>query len=311
VTRLASSDIFQSIEIGAAQVGVPEMELFGVRLAEVRTRLGMRHGDVFDTNGWWQGLIEESRRKPDPWRLATVWVVMPRLRSMAWKVHFDTGLELNECRSELILGALEAVGNVMLDAEDIGEAFTTLAARSAWALGRSHTKSLAEMGWDGDELLSMPAELPLLPEKFKRIIDARQYLLTPKQLAGERFGALAAKLGMLELLSRPGPEAYRMSNGSAPLNFMKLFRPPQFIDLKTVADVIGISMNTAYQRVKLRKFRFAVFKEGRSYQIPTTSLASSMGIYMDEIDFDDVLSGAHFAAQYYEPPDEGNPFAER
>ena len=31
---------------------------------------------------------------------------------------------------------------------------------------------------------------------------------------------------------------------------------------------------------------------------------------MDEIDFDDVLSGAHFAAQYYDPPDEDDLFAD-
>ena len=250
-----------------------------MKLAEVRKRLSTRYGDVFDANGWWRGLIEESRRKPDPWQFAAVWTAMPRLRSMVWKVYRTTGLELNECRSELVLGALEATDSVMLDTEDIGEAFITLAAKSAWDLGRGYTKALAEMGWDGDELLSMPAELPPLPEKISRVVDARQYLLTPKQLAGERFGALAAKLGMLESLHRHGPEAHDTPHGSAPLNFMKLFRPPQFVDLKTAADVIGISMNTAYQWIKLRKFRFAVFKEGRSYRIPTTSLASSIGIY--------------------------------
>ena len=310
MSSLPSSDIFQSIEIHATQLGVPEMELFGLRLADVRKRLSLRHGDVFDTNGWWQGLIEESRRKPDRWQLAAVWATLPRLHSMAWKIYRVTGLELDECRSELALGAIEALGGVMLDAEDIGDAFIALAARSAWDLGRGYATARGELGWDGDELLSMPAELLYPSEKIKRVIDARQFLLTPKQLAGERFGALAAKLGMLESLCRPDPVAYGSLSRSAPLNFITLFRLLQFVDLKIAADAYGISMKTAYKWIRLRIFPCAVLKEGRTYRVPTASLASNLGIYMDEIDFDDVLSGANFAAQYYEPSDEDDPFAD-
>jgi hypothetical protein len=284
------------------------MELFGLRLAEVRKRLILRHGDVFDTNGWWRGLIEESRRMPDLWQFAAVWVALPRLQSMAWKVYRITGLELDECRSELVLGAIDALGSVMLDAADIGDTFVALAARSAWDLGRGCATAWQELGWDGDELLSMPADLLFPSEKIKRVIDARQHLLTPKQLAGERFGALAAKLGLLESLCRPEPGVYGSTSRSAPFNFIKLFGLSQFVDLRVAADVHEISMNTAYRWIALRRFPCAVLKDGRTYRIPTASLALSVGIYMDEIDFDDVLSGANFARQYYEPPNEDDPF---
>jgi hypothetical protein len=302
------SDIFNSIEAHATQLEVPEMELFGMRLTEVLKQLSTRRGEVFDTNGWRQGLVSESRRKHDPWKFAALWTVLPRLRNMAWKVYHTTGLELDECRSALALGALEAMESVRLDAEDIGDTFVTLAAKSAWALGRGCVTALAELGWDGDELLSMPAEFPTTTEKIKQAIDARQYLLTPKQLAGERFGALAAKLGMLESLHRPDPKYCRAPSRSTPLDFIKLFKLPQFVGLKAAADMYEIGMDTAYQWIKLRKFRFAVFKEGRTYRIPTTSLALSVDIYMDEIDFDDVLLGANFAAHYYAPSDDNDPF---
>jgi hypothetical protein len=230
---------------------------------------------------------------------------------MMWEIYRVTGLGLDECRSELILGALEALGCIDFSAEDIGKGFMTRAARGAWDLGRGQMRVFMELGWDGDELLSIPDEMPLPPKKIDRIFDARKLLLTPRQLTGERFGAIAAKLGMIDSLCPPEQGGRRL-----PIDFIKLFGLPQFVSLKTAALIYGISLKTAYQRIRDRRLPFAVFRDGKVYRVPTASLAASMGICMEGIDFEDVLSGAYSADQSYESPgeddddlDESDPFS--
>ena len=310
MTLLPSADVFQSIEINAVNLGIPELELFEMKLADVRMRLGLRYGNVFEANAWWRGLIEESRRSPDPWQSAALWAFVPRLRNMMWEIYRSTGLGLDECRSELLLGALEALTSIEFGTKDIGKSFITLAAKSAWKLGRGNARAMSELGWTGDELQLMLDEMPPPSKKIEQIIDARKYFLTPKQLTGERFGAIAAKLRMLESLHRPESEGRGASPGSTPFNFIKLFGLPPFVDLKTAARIYGITLKTAYLWIKHNRQPFAVFRDDRFYRVPTTSLAASMGISLESIDFDDVLSGAYFAEQYYESLDDDDPFAD-
>ncbi|MEY9863902.1 hypothetical protein ABH935_009555 [Catenulispora sp. GAS73] len=74
---LVGTDAFKSLEIHAAQVGIPELPMFGSVLAEGRKLLCDRQGDTFEANAWWQELIARARRVGEPWQLATIWMALP------------------------------------------------------------------------------------------------------------------------------------------------------------------------------------------------------------------------------------------
>jgi hypothetical protein len=165
---------------------------------------------------------------------------------MMWEIYRVTGLDLDGCRSELILGALATLASIDFGAEDIGKAFATHASRTAWELGLGNMRALVELGWNGDELLSMPDEMPLPPKKIERILDPRKYLPTPEQLAGERFGAIAAKLGMIDALHEPDRENRCATSRAAPLDFIKLFGMAPTTPIPHDGSARGIGSGSAW-----------------------------------------------------------------
>ena len=292
MTCLVGTDIFKSLDIHATLVGIPEISTFGTTLAEARKLLRDRRGDTFEANAWWQELITRARRIGDHWSLVVVWMAIPRLRQMAWKVHYKTGLELHECHCELLLSALDMVMRIDLKSDDIGDAFIRMTAAPVWELLRS-TSSVTAYAFEDLDLFPSQEEENLIPEvAFGFTEDAIKNPPTTKRLEGERFGALARKLDIRSAIRKAEERIFDEN----PMDFVELFDIPEMIDLATAAKALGISTTTAYKRVKNRSFPCAVLRRGGNYLIPTMSLAVAIGISPPPIDPLDFLRGARFSA---------------
>ncbi|MEU6173988.1 hypothetical protein ABZ832_18955 [Streptantibioticus parmotrematis] len=75
-------------------------------------------------------------------------------------------------------------------------------------------------------------------------------------------------------------------------SFTELFGLPATVSLDLAAGVFGMSLSTAYRRVRLGAFPCRVTKRGRRYVITMAELLRGLGIQDVRVHPDDVEEGA-------------------
>ncbi|WP_380285967.1 helix-turn-helix domain-containing protein [Kitasatospora purpeofusca] len=77
--------------------------------------------------------------------------------------------------------------------------------------------------------------------------------------------------------------------------FSVLFGLPSEVGLRIAADALGLSVATAYRRIRRGDFPCALRKVGRTYVIRTVDLMRALRIQDVRVHHDDIEAGARFA----------------
>ncbi|AZM88874.1 MULTISPECIES: hypothetical protein [Streptomyces] len=164
----------------------------------------------------WAEVVRRARGEDstgEPWSLFGVWLGLPVLRGLSFRVGRYARGERKDVESELLLGFVEAVRDADPEASDVGHALLVAAGRRAWAFAKSAERETAV---EDTELLSAcrgaPQGDPLAVDGWEIHLPApaRQGgLSAPLRLTagsrtaeGERLGMVAEELGLGDVLDR-------------------------------------------------------------------------------------------------------------
>jgi hypothetical protein len=148
----------------------------------------------------WTELVLRSRRTPEPWRLAAVWMMLPGLKSATYRISRTTRLDVADLRSAVITGFLEALATIDPAREDLGSALYWSAYNAGRAACRPdrHVDPTDEI----DRIAAYITETP--PPVHNSIVAATGHSHpTRRQLEGERLGSIAHRVGVTDRLHHP------------------------------------------------------------------------------------------------------------
>lgn len=148
----------------------------------------------------WNELVLRSRRTPEPWRLAAVWMMLPGLKSATYRISRTTRLDIADLRSAVITGFLEALATIDPARENLGSALYW----TAYNAGRAACRPDRHIE-PTDEIDRIAAYITETPTPIHRgIVTATGHSHpTPGQLEGERLGSIAHRVGLTDRLHHP------------------------------------------------------------------------------------------------------------
>lgn len=143
----------------------------------------------------WRDLVQRTRREPEPWRLAAVWVMLPGLRAAAHRLAQRTRLDIAEIRSALIAGFLEALGTIDPQRENLGSALYWSSYTSARATCRAYGR---ELPTEDIDRAGKPHDVPDVPVHSGVVATTRRTVPARGTLEGERLGSIAHRAGVAD-----------------------------------------------------------------------------------------------------------------
>lgn len=148
----------------------------------------------------WRELVLRSRRTPEPWRLAAVWMMLPGLKSATYRISCTTSLDITDLRSAVITGFLETLATIDPHRPNVGSALYW----SAYTAGRATCRP-ERHDEPSDEIDRIAAHTTATPTPVHRgIVTATGHNYpTPAQLEGERLGSIAHRVGLTDRLHHP------------------------------------------------------------------------------------------------------------
>lgn len=148
----------------------------------------------------WRELVLRSRRTPEPWRLAAVWMMLPGLKSAAHRISRTARLDITDLRSAVITGFLETLATIDPHRPNIGSALYW----SAYTAGRATCRP-GRHDEPSDEIDRITAHITETPTPVHRgIVTATGHNHPkPAQLEGERLGSIAHRVGLTDRLHHP------------------------------------------------------------------------------------------------------------
>lgn len=206
---LTSSNIFSEIEteIGASAAlsavllepdecasGVPAT---AVTATQARDLLLDRPTPESLRDAIWTVLVRRASTQPRPWERIAIWVMLPSLRGIANRLHRRWRVDIQDLRSEVVLGFIEALRQADPDQPHLGARLwwnTYRLARQMCRQGMFEQPTtdidlIAARHATGDRALASPVQ-PIDPVT---IVGGR---LDSQAVESERLGSLAARLGL-------------------------------------------------------------------------------------------------------------------
>lgn len=150
----------------------------------------------------WRELITRSRATPDPWQLTAIWMMLPGLKSAAYRISRTTRLDVADLRSAVITGFLEALAAIDPERDNLGSALYW----SAYNAGRAACQAHHQVPSDStDEIDRIAAHITDTPSPVHRGIVETTRAGHPgcTRVEGERLGSIAHRTGLADGLHRP------------------------------------------------------------------------------------------------------------
>ncbi|RST00395.1 hypothetical protein EF910_32180 [Streptomyces sp. WAC07149] len=186
-----------------------------LRVEEARAA-ALAVGDASLRRSVWAEVVRRARGEAstgEPWSLFGVWLGLPVLRGLSFRVGRYARGERKDVEAELLLGFIEAVRDADPDAPDVGHAMLVAAGRRAWAFAKSDDRetvtedvelvSVCRGGPQGDPLAVDGWEIHLPTPAGQGGLTAPLRLTAGSRTAeGERLGMVAEELGLADVLDR-------------------------------------------------------------------------------------------------------------
>lgn len=152
----------------------------------------------------------------EPWNLLPVWLALPRLRSAVHRITLRLPAHRGDLEAEAVLGVLEGVHEVDPEESHAGERLMRAASGRAWqfATRAAHERPVSDVAALADERAAAASrqapgctdgawELQISPPDRADGLAAPLYFTASReQIAGERLGALAAGIGLRDVVYR-------------------------------------------------------------------------------------------------------------
>ncbi|WP_370372934.1 hypothetical protein [Catenulispora sp. GP43] len=194
--HIRSSDIRSSIVLADGSSGP-------VAVADVRAILSNPDTSVEASDAVWSELIIRARMQRDPWQLVAIWAMTSGLRAASWRLSQHGRVDYADAQSEIVLGFLEALRTIDVDASRLGRTLWRAASSHGW---RTCRRSSREFSVRDPETVSVRvtdrdrahgsggAELCRETATAEHVDEGR--------LEGERLGSLAARAGLCDRARR-------------------------------------------------------------------------------------------------------------
>lgn len=197
--------LFESIDARIMSSGIRSQTLLTysssgpIAVADVRDILSDPDTSIETSDAVWSELILRTRSQRDPWQLIAVWAMTSGLRAASWRLSQRGRVDHADAQSEIVLGFLEALQTIDLDAPGLGRTLWRAANRHGW---RTCRRSSREFSVRGPETVSVHvmdqdrthgsggAELSRATVTAEHVDEGR--------LEGERLGSLAARAGLCD-----------------------------------------------------------------------------------------------------------------
>jgi hypothetical protein len=175
------------VEPDACAPGMPAMAVTAAHAREI-----VRDNEVWDSlrDAIWAALVRHAMSRSRQWQRAAIWVALPGLRVIVNRLHRVWRTDLDDLRSEVVLGFLEAVRQADPDQSHLGSRLWWNTYRLARQMCQ---QARCECVVENIELLAgadraEPQHVD--PSSIKSGTDDRL------AVEGERLGSLAARLGL-------------------------------------------------------------------------------------------------------------------
>jgi hypothetical protein len=180
------------IEPDACAPGIPAMAVTAADAREI-----VRGNEVWDSlrDSIWAALVRHAMSQSRQWQRAAIWIALPGLRVIVNRLHRVWRTDLDDLRSEVVLGFIEALRQADPDQSHLGSRLWWNTYRLARQMCR---QARCECVTENIELLATTdrtAPQHADPSSIKSEIGDR---LT---VEGERLGSLAARLGLLAVVN--------------------------------------------------------------------------------------------------------------
>lgn len=159
----------------------------------------------------WSQLVRHARNDPPKWEQVTIWVVLPTLRRIAYRLHRSWGVDMHDIQSDVVLGFLDALRQTDPDQQRIGARLWWrtfgFARRECERATRERPSEYIELHLERRAQLHAATDEPGL-EPMQECVASND----PSNVEGIRLAALADRLG----LSRTVASGLIDSRGNGP-----------------------------------------------------------------------------------------------
>lgn len=209
---LTSSNLFSTIDTEVASMaeslviiepdtyapGIPAMAVTAAQAREI-----VRDNEVWDSlrDGIWAALVRQAMSRSRQWQRVAIWIALPGLRVIVNRLHRVWRTDLDDLRSEVVLGFIEALRQADPDQSHLGSRLWWNTYRLARQMCRQARRECVieniELLATTDRTVPQHAD----PSSIKPGSDDR---LT---VEGERLGSLAARLGLRAMVNESPSDA--------------------------------------------------------------------------------------------------------
>lgn len=199
VASMAESVVI--VEPDACAPGIPAMAVTAAHAREI-----VRDSEVWDAlrDAIWAALVRRAMSRSRQWQRAAIWIALPGLRVIVNRLHRVWRTDLDDLRSEVVLGFLEALRQADPDQSHLGSRLWWNTYRLARQMCR---QARCECVVEDIELLAKADRsepqltAPTDPGSIRAGSDDRL------SVEGERLGSLAARLGLRVVVSERPSDA--------------------------------------------------------------------------------------------------------
>lgn len=191
--EFTASPVTDTVVLRADECG-KDLPSHGVRLREMRDLLDDPRTDPRVCAATWVRLVRNAQALPSVWEYAALWAMLPKLRGITQRLYHLWQVDVQDIRSDVIVGFLEALRRVDPERPNLRAHLWWSAFRHAHEACRQATRLLVT-----PELELVAAGIDAAGDAvFGRTAVSRSSATDRLSTEGERLGALAARMGLRE-----------------------------------------------------------------------------------------------------------------